>query len=303
MPTAHGKQSPVPYVLALSPEARAAFLHGCLLSDGHVNAKGYELISQNDGEVQDAIVLAATLSGYHVHITGNLRCKRLYLSRKQFVVGQALKIRLAGTGEVWCPQTQYGTWVMRQGTEITITGNTSYGGKAAKMIEGIEKMVLEHPESGLQVPTLDEAKFALATHRRLYKQYWTWTSWVVARTRDLGYSETAFGRPRFLPLIDSPREDDRSEAERQAINHQIQGSSADLMKMAMVNISKDRRMNEWGQMVLQVHDEIVSIVRTDMVESYKQRITTHMELKQPFEPYVRLEVDVNAAFDWGACHK
>ena len=180
---------------------------------------------------------------------------------------------------------------------------TSYGGKAGKMIEGIEKMVLEHPEMGLSVPTLQEANHALKTHRRLYAQYWRWVGWTIIRTREKGYSETAFGRPRFIPDIDHPDDAKRAEAERQAVNHCIQGTAADLMKMAMVNIARDDEMSKVGEMVLQVHDEIVSIVAREAVAWYKDRIRQHMELGQPFEPYVKLIVDVESAFTWAGTHK
>lgn len=190
-----------------------------------------------------------------------------------------------------------------RGTAKVVNYLTSYGGKAGKMIEGIEKMVLEHPEMGLAIPTLTEAQYALKTHRRLYAQYWRWVGWTIIRTREKGYSETAFGRPRFIPDIDSLVDQYRSEAERQAVNHCIQGTAADLMKMAMVNISRDSEMSKVGEMVLQVHDEIVSIVERDAVEWYKGRIRQHMELQQPFAPYVELIVDVEEGWTWKETHK
>lgn len=180
---------------------------------------------------------------------------------------------------------------------------TNYGGKAAKAIEGIEKLVLEKPELGLDVPTLVEAKSALRAHERLYAGYWQWVRWTITRARINGYSETAYGRPRFSDLIDSPRDDDRAEAERALVNHCIQGTAGDMVKMAQVNISRDRLMDDWGYMVLQVHDEIVSVVKRPHVEAYKARIDKHMQLGQPFMPHVELIVDVNAAFRWKDCHK
>ena len=191
---------------------------------------------------------------------------------------------------------------MRQ-TAKTVNYLTSYGGAANKMIEGIEKLVLEHPELGLEIPSRPEAQAALNTHRRLYKQYWQWVSWTIQRARINKYSETAFGRPRYNDLIDSPRDDDRTEAERALVNHCIQGTAADLMKMAMVNISTDVLMQSWGDMLLQVHDEIVSVVASDHVMCYNNRIRQHMELKQPFAPWVELVVDVTSGQDWKQCHK
>ena len=56
------------------------------------------------------------------------------------------------------------------------------------------------------------------------------------------------------------------------------------MKMIMVNIQNDPLMRKWGRMVLQVHDEIVSLVKKENVKEYNKRLSTHMELAQFFEP-------------------
>lgn len=179
---------------------------------------------------------------------------------------------------------------------------TSYGGKEDKLIEGIEKMVLTKPGLGLNVPTHGEARRIIRAHQTKYARYNEWCAWTVLRTRELGYSETMFGRPRYFPEIQSPNSDLRSAAERAAINLPIQGTAADLMKMVMVNISRDTEMAGWGIMILQVHDEIVSIVRRLYVEQYKERLQTHMMLGQPFEPIVPLVVTLGSGPNWKACH-
>lgn len=180
---------------------------------------------------------------------------------------------------------------------------SNYGGKAGKMIEGIEKMVLERPELGLSVPTMDEAKHALRTHERLYAGYWQWVRWTITNARINHYSVTAFGRPRYSDDIESGNPEYRAEAERALVNHAIQGTAADMMKMAQVNISRDDLMSSRGKMLLQVHDEIVSRVLREHVPWYEQRIDLHMQLGQPFMPWVELKVDVNSAFRWRDCHK
>jgi len=180
---------------------------------------------------------------------------------------------------------------------------SNYGGQKRKLQEGIEKDALVKPELGIVVPDLAECARILTAHKRKYVGYWNWVERTKARTRSLGYAETAFGRPRFFPDINSPNDEYRAEAERAAVNHAIQGTAADLMKMAMVNISRDKVMNEWGYMVLQVHDEIVSIVQKEHVEEYMERLRGHMELGQPFEPIVPLTVDVTHGPDWAHAHK
>lgn len=180
---------------------------------------------------------------------------------------------------------------------------SNYGGQKRKLQEGIEKDALTKPELGIVVPDLAECARILVAHKRKYAGYWAWVERTKARTRALGYSETAFGRPRFFPDINSDNEEYRAEAERAAVNHAIQGTAADLMKMAMVNISRDATMSSWGYMVLQVHDEIVSIVKREHVPAYMERLRIHMELGQPFEPIVPLTVDVTHGPNWANAHK
>lgn len=180
---------------------------------------------------------------------------------------------------------------------------TSYGGKAAKLIEGIEKLALQRPEMNLTIPDMAEAKRILAAHKRKYARYWEWVSWTIMLCRQNGYSETAFGRPRFFPDITSQLDIYKGDAERACVNHAIQGTAADLMKMAMKNIAADELMASWGEMVLQVHDEIVSVVKKEFVTEYRERLRTHMELGQPFMPFVPLTVDVLSGPNWKDCHK
>jgi DNA polymerase-1 len=180
---------------------------------------------------------------------------------------------------------------------------SNYGGQKRKLQEGIEKDALSKPELGIIVPDLPECARILTAHKRKYAGYWAWVERTKARTRALGYAETAFGRPRFFPDINSDNDEYRAEAERAAVNHAIQGTAADLMKMAMVNISRDALMTKWGFMVLQVHDEIVSIVQKDFVSDYMARLQTHMELSQPFEPIVPLRCETAHGPNWAGAHK
>lgn len=180
---------------------------------------------------------------------------------------------------------------------------TAFGGGIDKLKEGIEKVALEKPELGLVVPSNEECRHIIAMHRKKYKKYWEYTRWVVMWAREHGYSQTAFKRPRYDPDINSPNQEYRSTAERALINLTIQGTASDLMKMIMVNIDNDPLMREWGRMVLQVHDEIVSLVKREHVEEYKERLKTHMELGQVFEPIVPLRVDVVSGLNWKETHK
>lgn len=100
----------------------------------------------------------------------------------------------------------------------------------------------------------------------------------IEKARELGYVETLFGRKRMLPDITSRNSVVRSYAERNAINAPIQGSAADIIKVAMINI--DRRFREEGlkaRMILQVHDELNFNVPVKEKEKVQQIVIQEME--------------------------
>jgi DNA polymerase-1 len=96
--------------------------------------------------------------------------------------------------------------------------------------------------------------------------------------RQKGYAETLFGRKRYLPDILSRNATVRSFAERNAVNAPIQGTAADIIKMAMVSIC--RRLKEEGlktQMIMQVHDELNFNVPLNEVEQVREIVVTEMQ--------------------------
>jgi DNA polymerase-1 len=109
-----------------------------------------------------------------------------------------------------------------------------------------------------------------------------------------GYVETIFGRRLYIPEIKSRNPQRRQYAERTAINAPMQGSAADIIKMAMVKMDKDMKM------IMQVHDELVFEVAKDRVEQAKSRIietmTTVAELRVP------LVVEVGVGDNWDEAH-
>lgn len=96
--------------------------------------------------------------------------------------------------------------------------------------------------------------------------------------RQRGYAETLFGRKRYLPDINSHNATVRSFAERNAVNAPIQGTAADIIKMAMVSIH--RRLKEEGlraQMIMQVHDELNFNVPKDEVARVQEIVVSEMQ--------------------------
>lgn len=117
------------------------------------------------------------------------------------------------------------------------------------------------------------------------------------QAREQGYVTTLLGRRRYFPEINTPNYQIRSQAERTAINMPIQGTAADIVKVAMVRI--DRELGERGlraRMILQVHDELVFEVPTDELEVVRPLVVEVME--NAFPMTVPLKVETKTGVNW-----
>ena len=124
---------------------------------------------------------------------------------------------------------------------------------------------------------------------------------TLASAREFGYVETVFGRRRYLPEINARNATARALAERTAINAPIQGTSADIIKMAMINV--DRRISEAGlqsRMVLQIHDELVFDAVREEVDVLQKIVKEEME--NVIELSVPLTVECNYGNNWLEAH-
>ena len=117
---------------------------------------------------------------------------------------------------------------------------------------------------------------------------------IVAEAREKGYVATIFGRKRYLPDINSPNRAAREFAERTAINTPIQGSAADIIKLAMIEIHRSIKKEEMpAKMILQVHDELLFEIPEPQVEDVARRIVELMET------VVTLRVPLKVNVSWG----
>jgi len=124
---------------------------------------------------------------------------------------------------------------------------------------------------------------------------------TIAFAKANGYVETIMGRRRYLNDINSGNATVRGFAERNAINAPIQGSSADMIKIAMISIYNEMvEKNLKTKMILQVHDELVFDVHRDEVEVMKILIENNM--KQAMKLNVPVEVDINIGENWLEAH-
>ena len=114
-----------------------------------------------------------------------------------------------------------------------------------------------------------------------------------------GYTETWLGRRRYLPDIRSDDWGRKSYAERCALNTPIQGTAADIIKLAMARILKGLPAREWLKPVLQIHDELLFFAPEDKVHEAADYIRACMEAK-PFDEFdIPLKVEVAVGRNYG----
>jgi DNA polymerase-1 len=115
----------------------------------------------------------------------------------------------------------------------------------------------------------------------------------------LGYVQTILGHRRYIPEINSPNRIVREAAERMAINMPVQGTSSDIIKVAMINLHREtgnRRLK--SRMLLQVHDELIFEVPLDEVEQMTQMVREKMS--SAIRLSVPVKVDIKSGPNWGA---
>lgn len=137
-----------------------------------------------------------------------------------------------------------------------------------------------------------------------YQTYPSLKSYInnqIQFARENGYVQTILGRRRYLKDINSQNAIVRGGAERNAVNAPIQGSAADIIKIAMINIHEKLTSENWkSKMLLQVHDELVFDVHHSELEKIKPMIKYEME--NAFTLNVPLIVEIGEGIDWLAAH-
>jgi len=146
-----------------------------------------------------------------------------------------------------------------------------------------------------------EAKELIDTYYETYPKLKAYMSKQVDFARDHGYVQTVLGRRRYLKDINSRNAVVRGAAERNAVNAPIQGSAADIIKIAMINIYNKLQSGDFRtKMLLQVHDELVFDVYKPELETIKNLVKTEME--NAFKLEVPLDVDLDTGDNWLEAH-
>ena len=152
----------------------------------------------------------------------------------------------------------------------------------------------------LKVPR-KEAADLIETYFKLYPSIKEFMGRAIAKAREKGYAETVLGRRRTLRDINSRNATARQAAERDAINTPIQGSAADLIKIAMVRVDRAiKAENLRAKMVLQIHDELVFDCPKDETERLKEIVRREMSTALDFG--VPLEVGIGEGANWLEAH-
>ncbi len=142
-----------------------------------------------------------------------------------------------------------------------------------------------------------EAKKYIDKYLHLYPEVDKYMKEIVARTRELGYVRTLFNRKREIEEIKNTNYMIRAMGDRMALNTPIQGTGADILKMAMIKI--DKLLSEGNyktKMLLQVHDELIFDVPKNELEKIKELIKDTME--NIYKLKVPLKVEINYGKDW-----
>ena len=123
----------------------------------------------------------------------------------------------------------------------------------------------------------------------------------VEKAREKGYAETLLGRRRYVPGIHARNANERSASERIALNMPVQGTQADMIKIAMVRLH--RRLEDEAyqtEMLLQVHDELVFEAPPEEIDAVSQIIREEMVAALPLD--VPIEVDLDVGDNWLDAH-
>jgi DNA polymerase-1 len=146
-----------------------------------------------------------------------------------------------------------------------------------------------------------ESAALIEAYYKTYPRLKTYIQEQIESARDNGYVQTILGRRRYLKDINSANAVVRGAAERNAVNAPIQGSAADIIKIAMINIHRKLTSGNWkSKMLLQVHDELVFDVYNSELEKIQPMIKHEME--NAFIMDVPLDVEIGSGRNWLEAH-
>ena len=182
----------------------------------------------------------------------------------------------------------------------TIAKNCNFGVFYGLFPKGLQKTLKF--KAGLD-KSLDECTEIIDNLKAGYKGLETWQREIKRQAAEHGYTETYLGRRRYLPNITSADWGKKSFAQRCALNTPIQGTAADILKLAMDRIIKGLKDRLWLRPILQIHDELVFEVPEDKVNEAVNFVKKCME-QQPFKGFdVPIIAEAAAGETFGTLHE
>ncbi|MCS6837291.1 MAG: DNA polymerase I [Bdellovibrionaceae bacterium] len=141
-----------------------------------------------------------------------------------------------------------------------------------------------------------EAKMIIDKHHMRFPRVWEFINQLIQEARKNGYVKTLFGRKRYLPSINSSNSKLKSQSERLAVNTPMQGSAADIVKLAMIKVTQNCK----STLVLQIHDELIFEAPQEVLTNELHKIKTVMESVYPLK--VPLVVNGGIGTNWREIH-
>lgn len=149
--------------------------------------------------------------------------------------------------------------------------------------------------------TRQESKALIDTYYAAYPKLSQFIEDQVAFARENGYVKTVLDRRRYLKDINARNHVVRSAAERNAVNAPVQGSAADIIKIAMIAVQKNLEKNDFkSKLLLQIHDELIFDVPKDEVDDLKEMV--QQKMSEAYELKVPLDVDIGTGANWLEAH-
>lgn len=146
-----------------------------------------------------------------------------------------------------------------------------------------------------------ESKELIESYYEAYPNLKNYISSQINFARENGYVETILGRKRYLKDINSRNPIVRGASERNAVNAPVQGSAADIIKLAMIKIQNRIENNNFkSKMLVQVHDELVFEIHNDEMKEMKEIIQNEME--NAYDITIPLKVDMGTGLNWFEAH-
>ena len=149
--------------------------------------------------------------------------------------------------------------------------------------------------------TMDEARGFIASYFETYAGVKTFLEKTIEDARECGYVTTLLGRRRYLPDLAGSDPRARSQAENVAVNTPVQGTAADMIKLAMIRIDRRLCTEKWqSRMLLQIHDELLFESPPDEMDKLLEMVREEMESALPLD--VPIVVDAGTGANWSDAH-